>query len=132
MPPDSVLRVLVIDDDRLVSRVVLRVLRSCQVDLADNARVALELARERPYDVVLCDLSMPDLSGEEVLTQLRRDATGLEKRFILMTGGAITDAAIARVAALQVPVLEKPMTAERLWAAVRGVLSPAQLERFGP
>lgn len=120
------LRVLVIDDDRMVARVILRTLRGCQVDLADDAVTALQLAQERSYDVVLCDLSMPDLDGQQVLARLRAAGTGLEHRFILMTGGAFTADGAAQVEAFGVPVVEKPMTQQEIWAAVEAVLSPEQ------
>jgi len=67
---------LIVDDNEdnrytLVRR--LRQLGHADVTVADNGRAALERIRERPFDLVLLDIMMPELSGYEVLEQLRAD-----------------------------------------------------------
>lgn len=67
--------VLLVDDDR-TSRYLLSALLSnsnCQLSEADNATQGLRLARELRPDVIILDLAMPDLSGFEVLDQLKSD-----------------------------------------------------------
>ena len=46
---------------------------NCQLSEADNATQGLRLARELRPDVIILDLAMPDLSGFEVLDQLKSD-----------------------------------------------------------
>ncbi|HEV8636012.1 MAG TPA: response regulator transcription factor [Chloroflexota bacterium] len=66
--------VLVIDDDREIRRVLRASLtsRGYVVETADGGREGVERLRREPPDVVLLDLSMPDLDGVEVVRQVRR------------------------------------------------------------
>ena len=59
-------RILVVDDDPSVRRAMLRVLRNHDVTTACDGREALELIAAESWDVVLCDLMMPDVDGIEV------------------------------------------------------------------
>ena len=68
--------VLVVDDyesnRELLTRRLLR--HGCSVSVAENGRRALEMLRERPVDLVLLDLVMPELDGYAVLSAMKADA----------------------------------------------------------
>jgi signal transduction histidine kinase len=59
-------RVLVVDDEPQVRKSLARILHDCQVDHAENGAVALERMRMQRYDLVLCDLMMPDVTGMDL------------------------------------------------------------------
>lgn len=65
-------RVLVIEDDAGVRRTLEHILRGGDHDVlaVPEGRQAIELARAADFDVVLCDLGLPDMDGAEVLRQL--------------------------------------------------------------
>jgi class 3 adenylate cyclase len=68
-------RVLVVDDNK-VNRLLLArslELQGHEASLAENGLVAIELLRDRPFDVVLLDIEMPELDGFAVLEQLKAD-----------------------------------------------------------
>jgi len=69
------LRVLVVDDEPLLRNVLFRALtaKGCKVLTADSGQSALEVVDERPneIDIVLLDLTMPGMSGEECIRRLR-------------------------------------------------------------
>lgn len=77
--------VLLEDDDGLRSALslVLRA-RGFQVAPAGSAREAIALLEERPPDAVVADLSLPDMSGTEVMAALRSAAP--EARLVVLTG----------------------------------------------
>lgn len=89
-------RVLIVDDDEAVGRVIGRCLRATryQPDTAVNGSEALEMLRRTRYDAVLCDVHMPGMNGIEVLRHAQRiDA---ELPVIMLTG--VNDASVATTA----------------------------------
>ena len=68
-------RLLVVDDNK-VNRLLLGrnlELLGHRVAMAENGRVALEMLRREPFDLVLLDIEMPELDGFQVLEQIRND-----------------------------------------------------------
>lgn len=107
-------RVLVVDDDDLVARVVARILAKHDVTIASDASTAAAQLRSSDIDVVLCDLMMPDVPGATLYRQAVEARPELADRFIFMTGGVFTDAASEFVDSLGAAVLIKPFDAEVL------------------
>jgi signal transduction histidine kinase len=107
-------RVLVIDDEPLVARSVMRMLAR-EHDVALETSSAAALARiqagER-FDVVLCDVMMPQLSGPEFHAELLRSHPDQAKRVVFITGGAFTPGAASYLDEVGNRVLEKPFEAE--------------------
>ena len=99
--------VLVIDDEPLVGKSLVRALEGHDVIYCEHGEEAVSLLIERRFDLVLCDLMMPDMTGEDVFAQApeaQRD------RFVFMTGGAFTAQARAFLAQSDSPVLPKPFS----------------------
>jgi CheY-like chemotaxis protein len=114
------LRVLVIDDEPTLGVMIRRVLESeCHVDVATDARQGLERLESTPaYDVILCDLMMPHMTGMDLFAEVARRHPGVERRFVFMTGGAFTPRAANFLAEVGNRRLEKPFDAAALKAAV--------------
>jgi len=126
-------RVLVVDDEALVGRAVTRILSPPhQVTLATDGATALELLVAGHYDVVLCDLMMPRMSGMELHDRLAATAPEVARRLVFLTGGAFTDGARDFLARVPNARLEKPfepaalraLVAERLAAGGAAASSP--------
>jgi CheY-like chemotaxis protein len=125
--------VLVVEDDGVVAGRMVRMLRKADhrpVRAAD-ARSALREALDRP-DVILLDLRLPDLSGQEILRQLRSQPRTADIPVVVVTG--CTDAArVLRGARIQVAdVLVKPVSEPQLCQAVDQVLAERQVEPIAP
>jgi PAS domain S-box-containing protein len=103
-------RVLVIDDEATLASMIRRALsKSCDVDVATDAREGLALLVDGgQYDVVLCDLMMPDMTGMDLYAEIARRRPGFEHRFVFMTGGAFTPRASEFLARVKNRRLEKP------------------------
>jgi len=103
-------RVLVVDDDPLVARSIARALRPThEVTTARSAGEALSrLERGEPFDVVVCDLMMPQMTGMELYQRVKGTDPRLADRFVFVTGGAFTDGARDFLARTPNPCLEKP------------------------
>ena len=125
-------RVLVVDDEPLVARSVARLLAAeHEVTTLTSSLEALRRAEagER-WDLVLCDLSMPELSGMELARRLAVVAPELSARLLFLTGGAVTEEAQAFLEAGR-PCLEKPIDPATLRARVRQAVAAAQAATAG-
>ena len=115
-------RVLVVDDEPLVRKAVDRVLSSRHgVTLAASAPEALALldAGER-FDVVLCDLMMPGMSGMELHRAVVAKHPDVANRFVFLTGGAFTPEAQSYLEGTGAARVSKPFDAQDLRALVAG------------
>jgi len=121
-PPRA--RVLVVDDEALILRSVSRTLAHHDVLTVSEAREALQLLGSgESFDVVLCDLMMPDLDGIAFHNELQRTRPDLLERLVFMTGGACSqetrDFMDTRRAEQH---LEKPFSAEALRRRISDLL----------
>jgi PAS domain S-box-containing protein len=115
------LRLLVVDDEMAMGRTLgIALADEFDVTSVTSGREALELLSEDGrFDVVLCDLMMPDVSGMDVYERVARRAPALATRFVFVTGGAFTDRARAFVEQVGAPVVEKPFELATLPAVLR-------------
>jgi PAS domain S-box-containing protein len=113
------LRVLVIDDEPLIRKVVAMALAPHHdvVEAAGGEAALAELARGT-FDVILCDVMMPGMNGREVHNRIRAAHPGLERRIVLVTGGAFAPRLAEFLAAADNLKLEKPFTEAAVLAAV--------------
>ena len=90
-------RILVIDDDENVGRVLVRMLKDeHEVVFSSSARQAIvQLERGAVFDVILCDLMMPDMTGMDFYEWIEVHQASLAKRVLFTTGGAATTRARA-------------------------------------
>ena len=118
-------RVLVVDDEALVGKSLGRLLSAHDVTvLTSPLEVLRRAAGGERWDVVLCDLMMPELSGMDLEEKLLAAAPDLVGRTIYLTGGAFTERSRSFLAEGRIH-LEKPvepaqlrsMVAERVAAA---------------
>ena len=101
--------VLVVDDEIEVGRTIERILgRDHDVVTVSRGEAALARVPDRPWDLVLCDLMMPEMTGMDVYRQAVALAPDLSHRFVFLTGGTFDDAIRAFLLAVPNGLLEKP------------------------
>lgn len=117
-------RVLIVDDEPAVRRVLGRLLsKNCEVVGVGSAEEALEmLANDDGFDVVLCDLMMPKMSGMDFADRLEESKSEMAKRVVFMTGGAFTPRANEFLAKTRFPALHKPFDVGLVLGAVQSVV----------
>jgi two-component system cell cycle sensor histidine kinase/response regulator CckA len=123
IPPPRVARarVLVVDDDPGVGS-ALRLMLEDENDVtfvADGREALKYLLGEDAYDVVFCDLMMPEMNGIDIYQALRLNRPGYERRIVFMTGGAFTQDAERFLGQAPNPRLEKPFDLRTLRRIVR-------------
>ncbi|MET0793141.1 MAG: ATP-binding protein [Polyangiaceae bacterium] len=112
-PPESdaaPARILIIDDEPLLGQTLLYAFKGRHdVSICTSGRAGLSrLEQDAHFDLVLCDLMMPDVSGAAVFEAVKRDHPELVARFVFMTGGAFTDRAREFLSRHTGAQLEKP------------------------
>ena len=124
------LRILIVDDDHLVQRALNRMLKGFDVVTLSSGQELLAFAdRIVEFDLVICDLMMPALSGSQTLLELERlNTPGLE-RFVFLTGGALTDETLKFLENAKHPILEKPISTRNLLELISTFSENAQVAR---
>lgn len=112
-------KVLVVDDDRFIVEATKSLLQGAgfDVDGAGGGQEALERVRQRPPGVILLDLAMPAMGGEEALRRLKDDPATRDIPVIVTTGDAR-----ARTPRGAVGLLVKPIRREALIEAIARVM----------
>jgi RNA polymerase sigma factor (sigma-70 family) len=111
-------KVGIVDDDKSVRTVLLRLIRSAGFDALSfvSARQFLNDSRNEAVDCAVADVRMPDLSGLELLAELKRSARDLPVILISENGDVPT--AVRAMKAGAVDFLEKPVDGQALLAAI--------------
>jgi CheY-like chemotaxis protein len=103
------LRVLVADDEMLVGAALRRALAAHEVTVVNGGVAAVAAIAERgPFDLVFCDVMMPDLSGPRVYEAVRAASPEVAARFVFITGGVLQEAHRRFLGALPNRVIYKP------------------------
>lgn len=114
-------RVLVIDDDDGVRKSLGRLLAERhEIDTAPGAASARALLAANTYDVVLCDVMMPDETGVDLLGSLDAEAA---ERVVFMTGGVLGADLQDRLQQTGRPVLLKPLSVAVIDAAIHDTVT---------
>ncbi|MEO8799293.1 MAG: response regulator [Polyangiaceae bacterium] len=119
-------RILIVDDDVAVARSAARALRRDHQVVVENdaARARDRLLTGEGFDVVLCDLAMPGLSGAELYDDVVAARPELGPMFVFVTGGAFTTESRTFLDRVTNVSLEKPFSIETL----RKTLEPFMLK----
>jgi len=118
-------KVLVIDDEQIVLDSVSQILidENYEVDVSLSGREGLDWAIERPYDIILTDIRMPDIGGMRVLRDIKRVKSSLP--VVIITGYATTKSAVQAMKLGAAEYIEKPFEPEQLLDAVARALGIA-------
>jgi CheY-like chemotaxis protein len=116
--------VLIVDDDielALTYEALLQV-HGYQVSTAADGAQALKLVLNSNVDAILCDLHMPELTGDLFYVEVARARPHLLRRFIFITGNADDPLYENFLRTVKAPVLRKPISTDHLLGKLRVVL----------
>jgi two-component system NtrC family sensor kinase len=116
--------ILLIDDETAMHRALIPLLRRSGHDItsAANGREGLTALETRAYDVILCDIRMPDLDGPGFYRELERRQPHLLPRVVFLPGDVLSSEAQAFFAQVDNRRLEKPFKAEAVRRVIQQVL----------
>lgn len=112
-------RILIIDDEDNMRHMLASVLSRLgyAVESADNGRSGLDVLKKEAFDVVLCDIRMPEMDGMEFLRQA--SAEGITATIIMMSAFGSLDTALAAIRLGAYDYISKPFKADEIDLTLR-------------
>ena len=125
---------LVVDDEPAVAEAIAEILAAdgFGVEAVQDGRTAMQRLASRDFDVVFCDLRMPDPDGPAILRWLRSTRPRQAERLVFVTGDRLGVEGDELLASTGRPVIEKPFQPAMVRKTARAVLAAGQNERQPP
>lgn len=125
-------RICLVEDDAIMGEALLDrfTIEGFSCDCYKTGRSALLALANKRYDVVICDIQLPDINGEDLFIQLRADETDLPP-FVFITGYGAVDRAVRLLKLGAHDYLTKPLDIHALLQTVRDLCTRARPPAIG-
>ncbi|MFO0495687.1 MAG: sigma-54-dependent transcriptional regulator [Flavobacteriia bacterium] len=112
-------RILIVDDERAIRRALREILEfeGFEVDEAEHGKEGVEKATNKLYDVIFCDIKMPQMDGMEVLDALNK--ANVDSPIIMISGHGNIDTAVQAIKNGAFDFIEKPLDLNRILVTLR-------------
>ena len=119
-------RILVVDDERAVRDLISDALKIEGHDVltASDGKEGLDLISQHRFDLVFCDLRMPEMDGQALYEEIQRNHPQILKRIVFVTAQANSADYGPFLRTTGIPVIEKPFTLSQLRQAVTKIVGP--------
>lgn len=122
-------KILIIEDEAAIRRVLVKILSeestTYQVDEAEDGKIGFEKIKNEDYDLVLCDIKMPKMNGEELLQAVKKIKP--EIPMVMISGHGDLETAVNTMRLGAFDYISKPPDLNRLLNTVRNALDKKQL-----
>jgi DNA-binding NtrC family response regulator len=121
------MKILITDDERAIRRALREILEfeGYQIEEAENGMDALKLLREQSFDLVFCDIKMPQLDGLELLSKIKEE--GIKSLIIMISGHGTVETAVQAIKNGAFDFIEKPLDLNRILVTIRNAKLNAAL-----
>ena len=119
-------KIAIVEDDQVISQMYRIKFESEDFDIetADNGKLGLDLIKSMQPDIVLLDLMMPEMNGDEMLLKLRGEDWGKDLKVIILTNvGEQEIPKEVRELGVSAVILKADMTPSQVVALVKKVLA---------
>ena len=112
-------KILIVDDERAIRRALREILEfeEFEVDEAENGKIGLDKAKAENYDIIFCDIKMPEMDGMEVLDGLQK--ANVESPVIMISGHGNIETAVVAIKKGAFDFIEKPLDLNRILVTIR-------------
>lgn len=112
-------KILIVDDERAIRRALREILEfeEFEVDEAENGKIGLDMAKAENYDIIFCDIKMPEMDGMEVLDGLQK--ANVESPVIMISGHGNIETAVVAIKKGAFDFIEKPLDLNRILVTIR-------------
>ena len=113
------MKILVVDDERSIRNTLKEILEyeGHEIALAENGLVAIEMVKAKPYDLIFCDIKMPEMDGIEVLDKIQE--INSEIPVVMISGHGNIDTAVESIKKGAYDFIEKPLDLNRILITLR-------------
>jgi len=120
-------KILIIDDERSIRNTLKDILsyEKYDISLAENGIEGIELAKNDDFDVILCDIKMPQMDGIEVLEKIHELVN--DTPVIMISGHGNIDTAVDAIKKGAFDFLEKPLDLNRILITIRNAMDKSKL-----
>ena len=121
------MKVLIVDDERSIRYSLKEILEmeNAQVEMAENGLEGLEKARKEKYDVIFCDIKMPEMDGVEMLSKIIEE--GIETPVVMISAHADVTTAVDCIKKGAFDFIVKPPDLNRLFITLKNATDKANL-----
>ena len=121
------MKILVVDDERAIRNSLKEILsdEGYNVDVAEDGPTAIDMAEKERYDVIFCDIKMPNMEGTEVLEKLRTD--GVDSAIIMISGHGDIDTAVECIKKGTFDFIQKPLDLNRILITINTATERTQI-----
>jgi len=119
-------RILIIDDERAIRNALREILEyeNYQVDDAEDGPSGIELVGKESYDVILCDIKMPQMDGIEVLENIQKTT---DAPVVMISGHGTIETAVEAIRKGAYDFIAKPLDLNRLLITLRNAMDKSRL-----
>ncbi len=112
-------KILVVDDERAIRRALREILEfeEFEVSEAENGKQGLDMAKAEEFDIIFCDIKMPEMDGMEVLDGLLK--AKIDTPVIMISGHGNIDTAVHAIKKGAFDFIEKPLDLNRILVTIR-------------
>ncbi len=124
--PDKNMRILVVDDAPMIRRILKNLLKEMgfsNIEEAEDGMVALQKLRQQPFDFVITDWNMPNLTGIELVQEIRKDPNLKDLPVMMVTAEAKKENIILALKSGVNNYIVKPFTPENVKSKIEAIFS---------
>ena len=121
------MKILVVDDERAIRNSLKEILgdEGYDVDVAEDGAIGLEMAGKQHFDVIFCDIKMPNMDGMEVLENLEKEGT--DAAVVMISGHGDIDSAVDCIKKGAFDFIQKPLDLNRILITIKNATDKATL-----
>ena len=122
-----IMKILIIDDERAIRNSLKEILsdEGYEVETAEDGAIGLEMAGKQHFDVIFCDIKMPNMDGMEVLENLEKEGT--DAAVVMISGHGDIDSAVDCIKKGAFDFIQKPLDLNRILITIKNATDKATL-----
>ena len=125
--PDRNIKILVVDDAPMIRRILKNILKEMgftNIEEAEDGQVALQKLRSQKFDFVITDWNMPNLTGIELVQEIRKDPALKHLPILMVTAEAKKENVILALKTGVNNYISKPFTPDKIKQKIEAIFTP--------